>query len=113
MLKFSKGHKSKKILFLQAFPMPKSLSPQRGIIWSIFHKILSKFDQVIFTLVPNSLQNFKSLAQAVPEIFYLQAFPMPQCLSPQNDIIWSIFPLNCYILNIFALGLMVSEKKIF
>ena len=65
------------------------------------------------TLVPNSLQKIKSLAQAVPEIFCLQAFPMPQYLSLQRGIIWSIFPLNCYILNILALGLMVSEKKIF
>ena len=54
-----------------------------------------------------------SLAQAVPEIFFLQAFPTPQCLSPQRGIIWSFFPLNCYILNILALGLMVSETKIF
>ena len=54
--------------------MPKCLSRQRGIIWSNFHKIKTKFIQVIFTLVPNSLQNFKSLAKAIPEIFCLQAF---------------------------------------
>ena len=99
------------IFCIQAFPMPKC--PQRGIIWSIFHKIIPKFGQVIFTLVLNSLQNFKSLAQAVFEIFCLQAFPMPQCLSPQRGMVWSVFPLNCYILNTLALGLMVSEKKIF
>ena len=86
MLNFLKGHKTEGYL-LKAFPMPKCLSPQRGINWSTFHKILPKLDQVIFTSVPNSLQNFKSLAQAVPKIFCLQAFPMPPCLSPQRGII--------------------------
>ena len=111
MLKFSKGHKSK-IYFAYKLFLCHNAS-QRGIFWSIFHKIIPKFDQVIFTLVLNSLQNFKSLAQAVPEIFCLQAFPMPQCPSPQSGIVWSVFPLNCYILNILALGLMVLEKEIF
>ena len=72
--------------------MLKCLSLKRGIMWTniyIVHKISTKIYYVIFTMIPDGMQNSISVTEGVLEIFCLKCFPWVQCLSLKRAIIWT------------------------
>ena len=62
------GPSSSGSLVLQPTTMLYWLSRKRGIAQSIFHRIPSKVNQVIYTLILSHMPNIRILAQAVLKI---------------------------------------------
>ena len=81
------------ILLSRFYYAKKSTSEKRALFNQIFIKVPAKFSQVIYTLVPNCLQNFTSLTQVVPSIFLLRNIHLLKCLSLKRDITppWTIW----------------------
>ena len=70
-------------ILLTRFSCAKLLVWKGDIIWSNSYKSFPKFNQIIYTLVPNCLQNCMSLTQA---IFCLQDFHLLKCLSLKRGL---------------------------
>ena len=75
-------------------------------------KSTKEFNQMIYTLVPNSLQIFMSLTQVVPWLFCLQEFHLVKCLCLKRGLIllWRIWQKKKRISYFFISNIYMKFK---